>query len=135
MQPSRTSQLAKIHLGKKLLQLDDDTYRAMLQSVAGVDSASKLKPADLNRVIEHMKSKGAVFKKRFGKHTKQRPKNMTPQMQKIEALLTDMKLPWGYADAMAKHMFKIEKVAWVRETSQLQGIITALTKKQQWAKK
>ena len=38
----RNKDLAKIHIAKKQLGLDDDSYRAMLQMVAGVNSAAHL---------------------------------------------------------------------------------------------
>lgn len=54
----RTRDLALIDLGKKALGLDDETYRAMLHTVARVDSSSKLDWAGRQRVIEHLKARG-----------------------------------------------------------------------------
>ena len=36
---SRNPALAKIHIAKKELAMADDTYRAMLQNIAGVSSS------------------------------------------------------------------------------------------------
>lgn len=38
--------------------MDDDTYRAMLMGVAGVDSASKLDYNGMTRVLKHLRSSG-----------------------------------------------------------------------------
>ena len=59
-----------------------------------------------------------------------RPNNMdVPEkkalLSKIEAHLSDAKQPWAYADGMAKHMFKVDKVEWCSE-DQLYKIVQAL---------
>ena len=40
-------QLAKIHIAKKVVALDDDSYRSMLERIAGVRSARELRPEHL----------------------------------------------------------------------------------------
>ena len=40
--------------------------------------------------------------------------------------MADLKLPWSYADSIAKRMFGIARVAWVRSTEQLAAIVAAL---------
>ncbi|KAA6405046.1 regulatory protein GemA [Candidatus Tokpelaia sp.] len=54
--------LAKIHIGKKALGLDDDTYRAMLHRLTGHESAKALTAAQMVRVLEEMKRNGAFAK-------------------------------------------------------------------------
>lgn len=49
-------------------------------------------------------------------------------MGKIEALLADNKLPWAYADGIAKQMFKVDKVDWL-EREQLRKVVAALVVK------
>jgi phage gp16-like protein len=46
-------------------------------------------------------------------------------LQKIEAYLAEAKRPWTYVNAMAKRMFKIERVQWCNP-GQLHKIIAAL---------
>jgi len=126
----RQQELAKIHIAKKQLGMDDGTYRQMLSNIAGVRSAADLSPAARKDVIAHLKSVGFVQK------TKGKPKNMTgggsqaAQLEKIEALLTIGSKPWSYADALAKRICKVEKVAWVK-VEELYKIITALRKQAQ----
>jgi phage gp16-like protein len=50
--------LAKIHIAKKQLALEDDSYRAMLMRVAGQDSAATCTPAQLEAVIAEFKRLG-----------------------------------------------------------------------------
>src|SRR5436190_2088110 len=49
---------AAIHVGKKQLVLDDDTYRAMLHSVAGVTSSTQLDEAGADRVLAGIPADG-----------------------------------------------------------------------------
>ncbi len=51
-------QLAKIHIAKKALGLDDDTYRAVLRKVGGVDSSKMLTPLGRAKVIKYMTDNG-----------------------------------------------------------------------------
>lgn len=122
----RKRQLAQIHIAKSDLGLDDDTYRALLQDVAGVDSAARLNAKQRAAVLERFESKGWKNKKHKGK-----PRTVSadkaPLISKIGALLADMKLPWSYADGIAKQMYKVERVGWCKQ-NQLRAIIAALVK-------
>ena len=122
------SHLAKIHIARQQLGMDDDTYRAMLQSVAGVRSSKDLDKAGYDRVMKHL-IKCGFQPKPSPKHGK-RPdpkKGSRPLIDKIEAQLADAGRPWAYAHAMAKRMYKVEKLEWCTE-EQLRGIVTALAK-------
>lgn len=50
--------LAAIHVGKKQLALDDDTYRALLERVTGKRSSKDMTPAELAAVLEDMRRLG-----------------------------------------------------------------------------
>lgn len=57
--PPRTrAELAVIHLGKKALRLDDDTYRDFLQQLTGRRSAKELSSEQRQLVIEAMRKRG-----------------------------------------------------------------------------
>lgn len=129
----RNRELAQIHIAKKQLGLDDDTYRDMLWTVGRVHSSGDLGFTGRKQVLEHMKARG--FK--TGKPTRDakrvpgvRPANMDspdrgPSLRKIEALLADAGRAWAYADGMAKKMFHVEKVSWCA-VDQLHSLIAAL---------
>lgn len=125
----RNAELAKIHIAKKQLGMDDDTYRDMLWILCGVRSAADLSPGARKEVLEHLKSAG------FKQKTKGRPSQLkakkrtsrTAQLEKIEALLTIGSKPWSYADALAKRICRVEKISWV-QAKDLYKIITALRK-------
>ena len=127
--PTRTKQLAQIHIAKKELGLDDDTYRALLFDVAGVDSSSKLNESQRYAVLKRFKQKGWKNMGQKGKSANV-AEWKKPLMSKIGALLADMNLPWEYANGIAKQMYQVARVDWCNDESQLRGIITALVKRQ-----
>ncbi|MBN8479499.1 MAG: regulatory protein GemA [Burkholderiales bacterium] len=54
----RSNELAKIHIAKAQLGLDDDTYRAMLWTVARVRSAKDLDAGGREAVLLHLRGCG-----------------------------------------------------------------------------
>lgn len=60
----RRRDLAVIHLAAKQLGLDDETYRAMLWTVARVRSAADLDFAGRAKVLTHMQGRGARIGRR-----------------------------------------------------------------------
>lgn len=129
----RKRDLAAIHASKKQLAMDDDSYRQMLKQLTGKSSAKDLSPSERVAVLRRLKELGAGKPSSPSKAYPGTPhnKNQEPMLQKIEAQLADMKLPWAYADAIAKRQFGIERVAWLRTTEQLSSVIAALYKAQQ----
>jgi len=51
-------QLAKIHIAKKALGLDDETYRGIINQIGGVNSSSDLTMLGRAKVIKHMVEHG-----------------------------------------------------------------------------
>lgn len=83
--PSRRSALAKVHVAKKELGLDDDTYRAIVGRVApGKRSSRDLSTAQLGRLIDELKRLG--FKKPPPKRAGRRKLADDEQHRKIRAL-------------------------------------------------
>ena len=123
---NRTTALAKIHIAKAQLGLDDETYRALLARTAGVHSAKDLKERQFGWVLEEFKRLG--WQEKTTRQGRARPKPAQSRngvMSKIEALLTEAQRPWAYADAMALHMFKVARVEWL-DDSQLLRLMQAL---------
>lgn len=131
MKTPRQRDLAKIHLAKKDLQIDDDTYGDILWTLCRVRSARDLDVHGRAQVLAYFRKLGWRPRRGANSHPG-RPHNVDSdeRLQKIEALLADMRLPWSYADALAARMYQVDKVAWVRDDTQLAGIITALSRKQ-----
>ncbi|WP_423197429.1 GemA protein [Cupriavidus sp. H19C3] len=122
-----TSTLAKIHIAKKQLAMDDDTYRQMLESVAGVRSAKDLTPIGAAKVLRHLEKSGFKNARQHGRRPAAAGADRQKLLGKIEALLAEAKRPWSYADAMAARMFQIDKLDWC-DADQLWRITAALQK-------
>lgn len=125
--PLSKALLSKIHIAKQQLGMEDDVYRSLLARVAGVRSSTELTQRQVGAVLREFERLG--FQPKPGSKTTGKPHNfqqMPARITKIEALLADMKLPWAYADALAKQMFKVARVAWVKKVDHLDALIAAL---------
>lgn len=122
----RAVNLAKIHIAKAQLGLDDDTYRALLARIAGVRSAKDLGPRQVTQVLAEFERLGwKPESKQQGRATPKVPKNRKVVLKKVEALLASASRPWSYADATAKRMFEVERVEWL-DYDQLYRLMQAL---------
>lgn len=123
----RNLDLSKIHIAKKDLGLDDDTYRALLTRVAGVRSAKDLNPRQTGRVLaEFVRLGWAPSATKTGRKAPVPAPDRQKLIGKIEAFLAEAQRPWTYVDSMAARMFKIERVEWL-DPEQLQKMVAALT--------
>lgn len=136
MTNNRLKLIKIIHVARRELGMDRETYMQMVRGLQGLDtveSTSELSVPNLNRVLDALKKRG--FKVVPNTRTQGKPHNfesrsMPNMITKIEALLADMALPWSYADAIAQQMFGIERCSWVRQEKQLKAIIAALHNRQ-----
>lgn len=123
----RSRDLARIHIGKKALRLDDETYRSMLYQVTGLRSAKDLDGRQRYQVLDRMKQLGWLeANDAKGKHPG-RPRNTdsVPMLRKVEALLADSERSWEYARALGEKMFHVRKLEWLRP-DQLHKLVAAL---------
>ena len=83
----RRRDLGKIHIAKKDLALDDDTYRVIISQIGGAasGSAADLDLAGRRKVLEHFKSKGWKPRKGRGAHGKK----SAPRVADGETLASD----------------------------------------------
>ncbi|MDX8389171.1 MAG: regulatory protein GemA [Mariprofundaceae bacterium] len=122
----KRAELAKIHIAAKALGLDRDTYEDILYAVCKVRSSAKLDSTGRFKLLKHFESIGWKSKpvRKYGRKPSVTA-DKTALNNKLEALLADNKLPWSYADAMAKRMFKVDKIIWLSAT-QLHKLVAAL---------
>lgn len=125
----RRIQIGRIKMGQKALGMDDETYRALLQRVTGKSSSTQMTPAERNQVLGELARLG--FKRAETADRRRRypgkPRNLreVPLLRKCEALLADSKRPWSYAHSMARRMFKVNRVEWLKP-DQLHKLVAAL---------
>jgi phage gp16-like protein len=120
--------LAKIHIAKQQLGLDDDTYRALLARIAGVRSAKELTKRQVGAVLAEFERLGFQPKpaNKAGRKAPKPAQGLRALAGKVEALLAEAGRPWSYADSMALRMFKVERVEWL-DSDQLRRLVAALT--------
>lgn len=114
----RKADLAQIHIAKKALGLDDDTYRAFLVGAAGVDSAGKLSFTQRQVVLGLMRDRGWNPGKPGEKKGRKVPKGS--QLSKIWALWFDLHRVGKVRDksakalsAFCKRMTEVERLEWL----------------------
>lgn len=142
----RKTELAKIHVAKAQLKLDDDTYRALLERLTGKTSAADLTARERVMVLNEFYRLGWSAESHRIPQRRPTPSTGSPStgsgraggggrmagwgkdklLSKIGALLAEAKRPWAYADGIARHMFGgVESVRFC-DQEQLRKIVAAL---------
>ncbi len=123
-----------IHVARSQVGMDDETYRNLLKDRFSVSSSKDLDRYQRADLLTHFKKLGFKI---VTKHMKPKVKpELQALLNKIEALLADMKLPWAYLTAhkpgqpsMLKRLADVDQIAWANADG-LRAIITALAKRQ-----
>ncbi|WP_375591737.1 gp16 family protein [Chitiniphilus eburneus] len=120
--------LAKIHIARQQLGMDDATYRAMLQNVAGVSSARDLTTTGAARVLQHLERCGWRPTTGHGRRPVVTAARRA-QLEKVEALLADAGLPWAYLTggrpSMLRRLAGVDQLEWASHDG-LRNVIAAL---------
>jgi len=133
-----------IHVAKRDLAMDDETYRAMLLAVTGHDSSADLNVPQMERVLDHLKKSGFTVKHktradrpRDSRHTAgtlSRPIHQDAQSRKIRALwlsLHDMGAVRDASEAAlgayVKRITRIDSLNWL-DADQASHVIETLKK-------
>ncbi|WP_283132502.1 gp16 family protein [Enterovibrio norvegicus] len=88
----RTRIIQLIHVGKRELQLDDDTYRALLKRETGSDSCKAMRIEELDRVLSAMERQG--FKRKKSAKPKQTEKRLSPKTQGKPDVISKIRALW-----------------------------------------
>tara|TARA_R110002072_G_scaffold302699_1_gene487417 strand:+ start:8430 stop:8858 length:429 start_codon:yes stop_codon:yes gene_type:complete len=132
--PGRNATLAKIHIAKKELGLDDDVYKAKLMQITGKDSAAKMNREEHDQVLRQFENDG--WKKRHAKKVGNYKKpSKRADVRKIFALW------WGLyksgcldcskanirsaLNVFVKNMFDVDDPEWLSE-KETSAVIEAL---------
>jgi len=124
---NKNAQIAKIHIAKAQLKMDDDSYRAFLTRVTGVSSSKSLNPKQLGLVLLELEKLGfkPAASKKAGRARPRLPESRQKILAKIEALLSEAGRPFAYADGMAQQMFKRQRLEWLTD-NELYKLMQAL---------
>ncbi|MCE5242900.1 MAG: regulatory protein GemA [Desulfobacteraceae bacterium] len=131
-------QIQYLQVLRRKAGLDDDTWTAM-KAEAGAVSTRDLTEAQFNRLLARLEGRPAetsvsrrpkpgrpvhASARKSGMHTAP-PMETAAMLGKIEAILADLKLPWSYADGMARKMFGVQYLKWCR-ADQVYKLLQAL---------
>ena len=122
----RKSLIAKIHIGKNQLGLDDDTYRGLLANTTGKTSCTEMTDSELRQVLNVMVQKGFKSSSSFWGNRPSPSEDKKIYLAKITALLIKHNLPNEYADGIAKRSFKVDFIHWLRPW-QLKKVVQMLS--------
>lgn len=130
----KAARIKAIHAACRSAGIDSDERHRLQKSLTGKESLNDMSYAEVNTVLDHL-NRGSGYTGHAGK-----PKGIDadPQLQKIEALLADMKLPWAYihksksGPTMVKRLTGKDRIEWA-DAAGKQAVITALIKRQQKA--
>ena len=76
--PNRQRLIRLIHVAKRDLSMDDDTYRAILQRIGKKASSADLTIPELEKVLEHLKRSGFKVRSKSKAAPKQKPEQAKP---------------------------------------------------------
>jgi phage gp16-like protein len=138
-EPMRKAALAKIHVAKKQLDLDETEYRDLLQEVTGVRSAKDLDEAGLSKVLKALQSLGFKANSSTKLSPKTRDKPSPDRLDKIRAMWIELGKQGVVRnpseDALAafvKQLTGIDRPEWLMEdkdwAKKTKAVITALYK-------
>ncbi len=131
----RRGLMAKIHIAKKQLGLNDVRYRSLLEAVTGKDSCSLMSDDELEHVLEAFKKQG--FKthhkpKKTSQKTSRIPMAQDSHSKKIRALWLNLYNLGAIQDpseekltAFAKRMTQVSALHWL-DSAQADIVIKAL---------
>ena len=129
----RRRTLAAIHAAAAQLGLQDDVYRDLVHRVSAEHgeaqrSAGKCTPRQLSAIANELRRlSGKPGQAAAGARVwAGKPKHLTPQLEKVEALLADAGREWAYAHALAKRLCGgVARVEWC-DQRQLAKVIAAM---------
>lgn len=125
--PFRRGLIASVKIAQKDMGLDDETYRELLRSITGRDSATKCTVPQLKAMLEEFRAKGWTPRPR---HSKGVPAELRPLHSKISALCAALGRPDTYADAIIRRQSKGRAQLGTADRAQLTACVAALVRQQ-----
>lgn len=129
--PQLAARRKAVHAACRQLGLDDDARRDFMHAHAGVRSTNDLDLHGCQRVLDAARKVGATRpapEKYVGRHPgypETCRRGCGALLEKVEALLADMKLPWAYATATLRQMHHNMRLEWAT-ARQLHDLVAAL---------
>lgn len=140
--PHRRAMLAKIHVAKKTLQLDEDDYRQILLDETGRTSAGDCTEAELERALKRFQALGFKPLPKAGAQPGESRPAQHPVARKARAMwislyhLGAVESPNEKAlESFAKRQLKCERLVWANQSDgyKLIEALKAMAERHGWA--
>lgn len=125
--PRRNGLIASVKIAQKDLGLDDATYRALLSSVTGRDSAAKCSVPQLKAMLAELRAKGWTPRPRAPREASVKRPSLRDQ---VVALCATLGRPVSYADAIVRRQSKDCATLGTADRAQLAACVAALVRQQ-----
>ena len=112
-------EITLIHIAKQQLGMDDETYRAMLWSVARVKSSTALDFAGRKKVLDHLKACGFKVVANEWAFIDKAASDRQPLLRKICMVCKSMGVGKAYAEGAAKRQTGIDRKLELMDQGQL----------------
>lgn len=112
-------EITLIHIAKQQLGMDDETYRAMLWSVARVKSSTALDFAGRKKVLDHLKACGFKVVANEWAFIDKAAADRQPLLRKIYMVCKSMRVGKTYAEGAARRQTGIDRKLELMDQGQL----------------
>lgn len=112
-------EITLIHVAKQQLGMDDETYRAMLWSVARVKSSTALDFAGRKKVLDHLKACGFKVVANEWAFIDKAAADRQPLLRKICMVCKSMGVGKAYAEGAARRQTGIDRKLELMDQGQL----------------
>lgn len=136
---------AKIHIGRKQIGLDDETWRDLLETKYGKSSSADLTGVELIKLVDHLAAQGAVFTSRSEPRNKPGYQAKAAQRRsdwyeipdgpraRVKRYIAAMWRELGYEmtalDTRTNREFGVEAFRWLEDETALFRLVTDLEKR------
>lgn len=120
----RKGLLAKVHIAKRELGLDDAIYQSILYQGFGVTSAAKLANPELEHLIKHFESSGWVpRRRRGGKKT-----HLAALRERIQQMAREIPLTRERLRGLCRFVCSVDDPRWCTNPDKLSQLLAVLGK-------
>ena len=119
----RKGLLAKVHIAKKELGLDDATYQSILFRGFGEISAAKLVNPELEHLVKHFESCGWVPRRRKNKKS-----YILALRERADQMARELPLTGRRLRGLCQFICSVDDPAWCRDIEKLIRLLAALGK-------
>jgi hypothetical protein len=115
----RRALLAKVHIAKKELCLEEELYRGILRAEFGVDSAAQLSNGELERLVHHFELKGWRARSRAAQHVEALKERIGQEL--LHSQFTDRRLR-----GLVRKLCGVDDLRFCRDPRRLKRLLAAI---------